>query len=196
MPKLDEATMQKRRQHIVDAAMRQFEKLGFGGASVDAICAEAGISKGAFYTHFPSKEAVMLALLAQRGDTYARIEAATLADLEEAFFNLMLRGLSYVDSRLEMEAVTSGASNLPIREALTDNSEQCLYALREAIDRLVAEEKVEMVGDITTAEAAELLVTYALGRLALQVYEMENRDRENRRGLAITISGVMRPVSG
>ena len=36
---------------------------GYDAASVDDICTEAGVSKGAFYHHFPTKQAVFLALM-------------------------------------------------------------------------------------------------------------------------------------
>ena len=51
------------RTRIMDAAVRLFSTRGFAAASVDDICAEAGISKGAFYHHFESKQALFLALL-------------------------------------------------------------------------------------------------------------------------------------
>ncbi|HTX93244.1 MAG TPA: TetR/AcrR family transcriptional regulator [Anaerolineales bacterium] len=51
------------RGRILDAAVRKFAIAGYDAASVDDICAEAGVSKGAFYHHFPSKQAVFLALM-------------------------------------------------------------------------------------------------------------------------------------
>jgi AcrR family transcriptional regulator len=51
------------RSRILDAAVRKFANAGYDSASVDDICAEAGVSKGAFYHHFPSKQAVFLALM-------------------------------------------------------------------------------------------------------------------------------------
>lgn len=192
MPKLNQQAMRQRREHIVDAAMRQFAKQGFGGSSVDAICAEAGISKGAFYTHFESKDAVMLELLARRGAVYDVIAASTLAEFEEMFFDLMLRGLSDVDSRLEVEAVTIGASNDAIKQALIANSDRCERRLSEVIGELLADGKIEMVDAVTPAEAASMLYTYASGRLSLHVYETANKDREARRGLAITLAGLVR----
>jgi AcrR family transcriptional regulator len=51
------------RAHILDAAVRRFAIAGYNAASVDDICEEAGVSKGAFYHHFPSKQAVFIALL-------------------------------------------------------------------------------------------------------------------------------------
>jgi AcrR family transcriptional regulator len=194
MPKLDQETMRQRRQHIIDAAMRQFEKRGFGGASVDDICAEAGISKGALYTHFPSKEAIMLALIGQRADVYREIAASTLAELEDLIFDLMLRGLSYTDSRLEMEAVTIGASNDAVRAALVANATQWENRIREVIEQLARDGKVELVNGVDAAEATIMIHTYVLGRLSHQIYETANLDAQARRGLAITMSGVVRAV--
>lgn len=51
------------RSKIIEAAIRLFSNRGFNAASVDDICAEAGVSKGAFYHHFESKQALFLALL-------------------------------------------------------------------------------------------------------------------------------------
>ncbi len=48
---------------ILESAIKLFSTRGYNKASVDDICAEAGISKGAFYHHFKSKQALFLALL-------------------------------------------------------------------------------------------------------------------------------------
>ncbi len=59
--------MQKRSEtthaRLLDSALKQFAANGFEATSVDDICAEAGVSKGAFYHHFESKQALFLALL-------------------------------------------------------------------------------------------------------------------------------------
>ena len=51
------------RGRILDASVRKFAIAGYDAASVDDICSEAGVSKGAFYHHFPSKQSVFLALM-------------------------------------------------------------------------------------------------------------------------------------
>ncbi|MDL1909627.1 TetR/AcrR family transcriptional regulator [Chloroflexi bacterium CFX6] len=51
------------RTKIMEAAIKLFSNRGYNAASVDDICAEAGISKGAFYHHFKSKQELFLALL-------------------------------------------------------------------------------------------------------------------------------------
>jgi len=51
------------RGRILDAAVKKFAIAGYDATSVDEICGEAGVSKGAFYHHFPTKQAVFLALM-------------------------------------------------------------------------------------------------------------------------------------
>lgn len=51
------------RTKIMVSAVKLFSTRGFRAASVDDICTEAGMSKGAFYHHFESKQALFLALL-------------------------------------------------------------------------------------------------------------------------------------
>jgi AcrR family transcriptional regulator len=61
--------MQQRSQgtinQIMAAAIQLFSHSGYEAASVADICARAGVSKGAFYHHFPSKQALFLAILDQ-----------------------------------------------------------------------------------------------------------------------------------
>ena len=51
------------RAHILAAALSLFSKDGYDATGVAQICAAAGVSKGAFYHHFPSKHDVFMALL-------------------------------------------------------------------------------------------------------------------------------------
>ena len=60
-----------RRTELLDIAASLFARSGYSATSVDEIIAQAGLSKGAFYHHFPSKEA-LLDGLAKRAATAAR----------------------------------------------------------------------------------------------------------------------------
>lgn len=64
-----------KRQLILDAASRIFEKHGLLGANIRAIASEAGYSPSAIYNHYASKEAIYGDLLAQSLD---RLNAAVL----------------------------------------------------------------------------------------------------------------------
>ncbi|WP_454617561.1 TetR/AcrR family transcriptional regulator [Bradyrhizobium cenepequi] len=50
-------------EKLFEAAARVFEEQGIGGASIEAIAAAAGFTRGAFYSNFKSKEELIIAML-------------------------------------------------------------------------------------------------------------------------------------
>jgi AcrR family transcriptional regulator len=54
------------RRRLLDAAQRVFLRRGLQGSSVEEIAAEAGFTRGAFYSNFKSKEEVFVELLQDR----------------------------------------------------------------------------------------------------------------------------------
>lgn len=53
------------RSRLLRAALRVFLREGFEGTTVDDICEEGGYSKGGFYFHFRSKDALIEELLSR-----------------------------------------------------------------------------------------------------------------------------------
>jgi AcrR family transcriptional regulator len=51
------------REKLFEAAARVFEEQGIGGASIEAIAAAAGFTRGAFYSNFNSKDELIIAML-------------------------------------------------------------------------------------------------------------------------------------
>ena len=51
------------RDKLFEAAARVFEDDGIGGASIEAIAAAAGFTRGAFYSNFKSKDELIIAML-------------------------------------------------------------------------------------------------------------------------------------
>jgi len=49
------------RQKLVDAAISLIRQKGYSATSVDDLCGAAGVTKGAFFHHFKSKEALAVA---------------------------------------------------------------------------------------------------------------------------------------
>ena len=76
-----------RRDEILAAAQRCFVRSGFHGASMQDICAEAGMSPGNLYRYFPSKEAIIAGIAerdrAEVGQQFAR------ADLSQGLFPVL-----------------------------------------------------------------------------------------------------------
>lgn len=54
------------REAILDGAARAFDVAGFRGTSLSDIVKEAGVTKGALYFHFASKEALREAIIAEQ----------------------------------------------------------------------------------------------------------------------------------
>ena len=65
MPKVTEAHRQARRSEITDAALRCFAAKGFRGTSMADIIAASGLSAGAIYGHYASKEELFAAAARQ-----------------------------------------------------------------------------------------------------------------------------------
>ena len=72
MPKLEAKSKERNpsesRKGIVDATIQLILKQGFAATTVEQICAEAGLTKGGFFHHFASKEAVGRAAIQAWGD--------------------------------------------------------------------------------------------------------------------------------
>ncbi|GIW11393.1 MAG: hypothetical protein KatS3mg061_2450 [Dehalococcoidia bacterium] len=69
-----------RRTAILEAALRVFSRFGYHLTSIDHLAAAAQTSKGGIYFHFPSKQALFLALLDRAASQLrARVEAAMVA---------------------------------------------------------------------------------------------------------------------
>jgi AcrR family transcriptional regulator len=76
MPRLKPDTQRARRARILDAAERCFVRAGFHRTTMDDICKEAGISPGALYVYFDSKESLIEGLSERDRDEFAERFAA------------------------------------------------------------------------------------------------------------------------
>lgn len=63
MPKITAQAHAARRQDFIDAAWRLLARMAWRDLTVDDICAEAAVSKGAFYSYFERKQDLLLTLL-------------------------------------------------------------------------------------------------------------------------------------
>jgi AcrR family transcriptional regulator len=85
-----------RKAQILNAAARLFDEVGYEAGTIEMILAATGLSKGALYHYFASKEAILEALVleAARGAQAAAEEAAGQTGLNAAEkFGLLLSSL-------------------------------------------------------------------------------------------------------
>ncbi|MEV0077469.1 TetR/AcrR family transcriptional regulator [Nocardia neocaledoniensis] len=63
MPRVSEEHLERRRKQILEAAQRCFTRKGFHETSMQDVFAEAGLSAGAVYRYFASKNDIIFALI-------------------------------------------------------------------------------------------------------------------------------------
>lgn len=88
-----------RRQQILDAALIEFNALGFTGASIAKIAERAGISKANVYVHFASKddmfETLLEQLMSRSERNWSQLQNLTSADdLIERLIDFAYSGLT------------------------------------------------------------------------------------------------------
>ena len=88
------------RASLLQAAARVYARSGFGGATLDEVAAEAGFTKGAVYSHFGSKENLLLALLEEHLASQVA-EQIELFDRERTTWERPLAGSARWMERLE-----------------------------------------------------------------------------------------------
>jgi AcrR family transcriptional regulator len=91
MPKVTDAHLAARRRQIMDAAAAAFAERGFAGTSMADIVRASGLSVGAVYRYFSSKEELVLAVVAGRD---GRQESGGFP--EESAGELLRRLIGYV----------------------------------------------------------------------------------------------------
>ena len=72
MPKISDEAKQARREAILDAARRCFAEHGYEGATVARLEAGTGLSRGAIFNYFESKEQLFLVLADRDAERFAQ----------------------------------------------------------------------------------------------------------------------------
>ncbi|MGD6803820.1 TetR/AcrR family transcriptional regulator [Rossellomorea aquimaris] len=75
--------MKEKDMQIIEVGMRLFASKGFSTTSVQEIATESGISKGAFYLHFKTKDDLLLGILQYHFDMIHRTISEETKDIED-----------------------------------------------------------------------------------------------------------------
>jgi AcrR family transcriptional regulator len=100
VPRVSKEHLAARRQQILDAARRCFLRDGFHNTSMQDVIAEAGLSVGAVYRYFPSKNdlitAIAQSVIGGADGVFADLAAA---DPPLPLVEVLDRALTYVDTQ-------------------------------------------------------------------------------------------------
>ena len=137
-----------KREQIAVAARKLFLELGYAGTSIDAVSAEASVSKQTLYTYFPAKVDLLKAIL--EGELVRLTlegplpDPQTLADLRGVLVQVASRltqTLLHPDSMALIRLVLGEAFRIPelrgtVRQALPMRALQGIAAMVERADEL------------------------------------------------------------
>jgi TetR/AcrR family transcriptional regulator, transcriptional repressor for nem operon len=165
---------QRTRERLLQAAFREVYRSGFQSASLDTILAGAGVTKGALYYHFDSKETL----------GYAVVEEVIAPDLRGKWLRPLLRGNDPIDALIGIvqgesvrpEDVRGGCplNNLalemsPLDEGFRKRLAIVFHAWQEGVAAALREGQTHgsVRRDVKPTDAAGLLIAMLEGYVSL-----------------------------
>lgn len=153
------------RRRLIDTATRLFYAGGIHAVGIDRIIAEAGVAKATFYSHFPSKDDLVVAYLEEQ-DRIGRVAVAALPKLPPR------KMLAAILGRISTAAVAGDYRGCPFLNAAAEYTDPT-SAVRRTIDARRAwyhgmlREQLVADDDPTPDVSAALLVALADGLLEI-----------------------------
>lgn len=112
MPRVSQEYLERRRQYIVDAARRSFARKGFYETTMQDVFRESGLSAGAVYRYFKSKDELVQEIARQ---AYAQI----VSRIDEALAEDPMPGIDEIVRGLAVEVQRLSGPDGPTRIALS-----------------------------------------------------------------------------
>jgi TetR/AcrR family transcriptional repressor of nem operon len=146
-PMSSQTTRPNARSKLLDAALSVIRTKGYAATTVDELCAAAGVTKGAFFHHFKSKDELAVAA----ADHWSVLTGALFADAPyHDHADPLDRVLGYVEFR---KALLQGEE--PEITSLVGTMVQETYetspAIRDACDRSISGHAATLEADIAAA---------------------------------------------
>jgi AcrR family transcriptional regulator len=168
MPKISAAKKDERRRQILQAAIDCFAKHGFQETTIQDICAASGLSAGAVYSYFDSKDAIIQAL-AEHGrqlttQRSARGSGASLDGLRVFLAEFGQTGNAKIH-QFDLRSWAEAIGNRQLRENYLRSRKETLSVLS-----IVAAREAATLG-LAPEVLAELILAVVMGcetRLAIQ----------------------------
>jgi AcrR family transcriptional regulator len=152
------------RSRVFDAAIAEFRRVGVAAAQIEDIVRAAGVARGTFYLHFPTKDHVLLEVLRRK-------EGAVAAELDGAVDRSVAEFLRLTVSLMAEVATGEDADIIPDVLAMIARSESTLaesdIALIEVVTRHLtrAQERGEVRRDAPASELASVFLSGIFGVL-------------------------------
>lgn len=166
MPKVSEQHREKRRDQILDAALRCFAARGFQRTSMADIITESGLSAGAIYGHFESKQQIMLSVARRVLVNRMSEVAGGLADggrlpAPSAMLRMLMSGLTSEihDVRVLVQLWGEAVTEPEMSELIGTIFSQVRGVMGPYLGRWAVEHR-GMTRDAATAWASDMLLVF------------------------------------
>lgn len=163
MPKLKPETQQARRERILDAAEICFARAGFHRCTMQDICRAAGISSGALYVYFASKED-LIAGIVERDRAKLAAHLAELAHAPDLLSALARLGEHYTVEEpqhkrvLGLEIGGEATRNPTVAAIFRSVDAYCRQSFEQVFERARQDGKINPDDDSSTlAEVVSLI---------------------------------------
>lgn len=166
------------RARLMDAATEVFATMGFHAASIEDICARAGLTRGAFYSNFTNKDDLLLQVYALHIDRLvARAkELATRTDLRpaqilEGFFDAWARSPLEAERLylLQVECAMQAIRDSTGRREWTALQQRMVAELSRVVDDLVVRRGLRIA--VPTADFIRFAIAVHTGGMAAHLLE-------------------------
>ncbi|BBU63312.1 hypothetical protein MSC49_32470 [Methylosinus sp. C49] len=181
MRKLDPVRHEEKRQEILAAARRCFERSGLKGASISDICKEAGISPGHLYYYFDSKDAIVATMSeAWLGGVRSRFEqlSAKESDVATALMTEIGRlapSGPNSGSELFFEMLSESARNPAMAEIVRAHSRSLRAILADVLSNGQRCGAVQPGLDVEAAATVMIAMIDGMKALSLRDPELDRR---------------------
>jgi HlyD family secretion protein len=197
MPRIPITTQIARREHILDAAERCFGERGFHSASMHDICRVAGVSPGALYTYFASKEELIAGICDREKNKL--VEAlAIVADAEDFMSGLAALGDTYCVKqppeklRLQVEINAEALRNPAIGAIVRSVDAFVLSSFERLLDKARTQGRINPMAD--TAAIAQVLCVLGDGMCWQRAMNPDFNPAAVMPVVMGLVSSLMRPV--
>jgi len=172
MARYEKGHKEETRQRILDVAARQFRERGISAAGLAGIMMEAGLTNGAFYFHFGSKEDLIRTVL---DDALARREHIwrKLTDGEDGFSTMIG---DYLSPR-HRDDPSGGCPTAAMVAEIAREPASTRSAFTGRIAAIVARIAAKVKGTSAAQREADALAIYALMVGSLQLARAVNDQR-------------------
>lgn len=183
MPRIPKASFGERRNHVIDAAMTCFSQKGFQKTTMLDVATEAGVSPGALYTYFNSKEDIIEeAALERRQSRAVRIETASLlggavATIDQMltdFYKELEREDPASESRIRPQIWADALSNKRMKRILKNTWSDVALGLAEVVRQ--GQESGEIDPMLDSKAVALMLVCLGDGLVLHKLVDPETMD--------------------